>query len=758
MAAAYLAAPLVDATLGAVRLRAHQLDAASRIVGLLDEFGGALLADATGLGKTYVAIAVARRMGSTTVVAPAALRSMWEESLGRAGTSASVISYEACSRGMALPSPPDLLILDEAHHARNPNTRRYAVLARLAWGARVLLLTATPVHNRSRDIRSLLALFLGSRAESLGEVELRRLIVRRSEISAPDGRQSLPLPRLEAPQWIEVPPDPDTLHAIDAISPPVPPADGGSAHALLQLGLIRAWTSSEFALRETLRRRLRRAAAFEAALEEGRRPDRRELATLLGFDDAFQPALPGLLGPSDPYVDVQQLSDVLHAHVEGVRSTLRALDRNENRSDLFRIEAIRRIRAVHAPTPIVAFTQFADTARGVFRACASHGGVALVTGSGARVASGVVTVDEIVRGFDVTATSERRSFPLDVLITTDVLSEGLSLRRAGVLIHLDLPWTLARLEQRVGRLRRMGSPYRSISVHAIGPPVRARELVRVIRALQRKARLSSGVIGATDFEGGLPLLGARLERALVAGEKPVDCVEKLRSLLVRWREGGVQPRDSTCECHDGVTALALLRCGSSHRLIALFDDNVSETVCDVYRAARALCGDGRSGGVDGVERFEGLLERIRHWTDLQRGRDLVRPATDAPSPTHARVLNRLGEALNRAPRSQRSASGARMVRLRELVNAARGAGAELALQEIAVRSERLDLDALEDLLTSRATVKAGPATEISVMSVLVFEPVSGFTTALMVPSAETTGSPHPGPPRSSTHRGVRDEA
>jgi superfamily II DNA/RNA helicase len=125
-----------------------------------------------------------------------------------------------------------------------------------------------------------------------------------------------------------------------------------------------------------------------------------------------------------------------------------------------------------------------------------------VTGTGARIAAGRVTVDEIAGAFDIGdfANATPAAMPLQWLIATDVLSEGLSLRRAGVIVHLDLPWTIARLEQRVGRLRRLGSPHRVIAVYAIGPPVEARELVPVVRALQRKARLSSSVAGVDELK------------------------------------------------------------------------------------------------------------------------------------------------------------------------------------------------------------------------------------------------------------------
>ena len=45
---------------------------------------------------------------------------------------------------------------------------------------------------------------------------------------------------------------------------------------------------------------------------------------------------------------------------------------------------------------------------------------------------------------------------LDVLVATDVASEGLDLQAAGVVVHYDLPWSPVRLDQRNGRIHRIG--------------------------------------------------------------------------------------------------------------------------------------------------------------------------------------------------------------------------------------------------------------------------------------------------------------
>jgi hypothetical protein len=621
---------------------------------------------------------------------------MWKESLGRCRAEATVWSYEALSRGTdVIANRPDLLILDEAHHARNPATRCYAALADLAWGADVLLLTATPIHNRTRDLRALLALFMGSSAYGLDVAELNRMVVRRTNTGATRSGAS-PLPAVAPPTWVSIPAEPAIMHAITAIPPPVPTSDGAPAHALLQLGLIRAWCSSEAALRETLRRRLRRAAAFVAAIDEGRLPTRRELANWLFVDGAVQLGLP-LLTAAGSLPDRGQVRAAIERHADGVRAALDQLDAGAGRGDRARIDAFEAIVRSHNDVAVVAFTQFADTASWLFRATNRLGGVALVSGRGARIASGRVAEEEVVRGFDVNhARDATPALPLRTLIATDVLSEGLSLRRAGVLVHIDIPWTIARLEQRVGRLRRFGSPHRRIAVFAIGPPASARELASTMRALQRKARLASSLIGVTGLDATLPLFGERMRRALHVAQPPVTYEEELRQILRRWVQGEVA---APMRSKRLAGAMALMRIGVTCRLLAVTPSGVSEDAHDIVSMAKSV--DTGRIGVDRVELLERVNVQVGRWIEEQRGRELARIATEATSPSHVAVLCQLSQRLHQATRAERVSLGARIARLRDLVTQARGAGAERALQAVIDRDAGIDLDAIEQLLLSR---------------------------------------------------------
>ncbi|MBO6178161.1 MAG: helicase [Selenomonadaceae bacterium] len=57
----------------------------------------------------------------------------------------------------------------------------------------------------------------------------------------------------------------------------------------------------------------------------------------------------------------------------------------------------------------------------------------------------------------------------DILITTDVLAEGINLHRANVIINYDLPWNPTRIMQRVGRINRVGTEFDEIYVFNFFP-------------------------------------------------------------------------------------------------------------------------------------------------------------------------------------------------------------------------------------------------------------------------------------------------
>ncbi len=84
---------------------------------------------------------------------------------------------------------------------------------------------------------------------------------------------------------------------------------------------------------------------------------------------------------------------------------------------------------------------------------------------------------------------------IDILISTDVLSEGQNLQDCGYLINYDLHWNPTRMVQRAGRIDRLGSPYELLSIFNLFPERALEELLGLVRSLTSKIE----VINQTGF-------------------------------------------------------------------------------------------------------------------------------------------------------------------------------------------------------------------------------------------------------------------
>ena len=671
MAGATESVPVVA---GRITLREHQRDAIVCLRRVIAEFGGALLADAVGLGKTFVAAALVREAEDAVVICPAALRDMWRRALARAGAEARVCTYSALSRGDA-PSPARLLVLDEAHHARNPATRRYASLARLSDSARVLALTATPIHNSRDDLAAVLALFLGARAWTMSDAELARCVVRREH----DDIADVAMPTLAPLEWLRIADDEELLHAILALPPPVPPAGGGDGGALIALGLVRQWSSSRAALVGAIRRRLARAAGLGAALEAGFHPTAADLRGWTAAEDSVQLAFPSLMAA--PLAGSAPLLTALRAHERALRDLL-ARSRASSEADDARAEHLRTLRRAHAGARIVAFSQFSDSVHAMYLRLARDGGVAALTARGARVAGGTLTRREALVRFAPRAMGARAPAvrdAIELLLTTDLLSEGLDLGDASVVVHLDLPWTPARMEQRVGRSCRLGAPHACTLAYAFAPPAAAETLLAVERRLRAKlaaAGRMAGIAGA--ILPGVALIGAT-EISVTAAR------ERTHRIVSSWRDV-----DTDDAASDGVVATASAERGATLALIerdgrcvlaAEVGDEPMSTdparILDVVRLIDAA----RDASTNGA-----MLERARsRATDFLQRLHAESAVSGSPlfgASSRRAALRRLARITRRAPLHRKAVLASLAASARHAIATPFGVGAEDVLGEI----------------------------------------------------------------------------
>ena len=660
----------VNERLGALTLHAHQLSAVARLNEIIARHRGALLADGVGLGKTYVALAIARQHRAPLVICPASLRSMWRRAMETAGLSIPLISIESLSRGDRPRFEPDLIILDEAHHLRTPKTRRYAALATLAQRARMLLLSATPLHNRRRDLTTLLALFLGSVVNTWTNAELARFIVRRNE-EMTDRR----LPPVVGPEALSPGEDDDCLEAICTIPPAVPAADEGTAAALAIISTVHLWASSRAALLASLRKRRARAIALREAVASGHLPTSSELSTWHYADESLQLAFPFSVSTEGPEADIAKIRRHLDIYVTAVTRLIGTCRVGPNPDDA-RASLLRSIRANHPGKRIIAFSQYAETIVGLGRILRTDPGVAIATANGARIASGPISREEVLAQFAGGAHPAPVTERVDLLLSTDVLSEGVDLRGASIVVHLDLPWNPARLEQRVGRTRRIGSTHSAILVYTFRPPAAAERMLTLERRLATKVGLANEIVGVFS-NAAIPAALDRADRP----QSPVAAAEQLRARLRSWIDPAARRHESGIVVAAAAAQVsgwaAVVQVDGLPRFVHCVGDKVVE---DSTEFLRLLAGIGCARPVHPAGMSTALAQLARWTASRLVGADIG--IAGVPAAKRA-VLDRLSQTASQAPRHKRTTVLAAVRRARATLLTAAGIGVEVGLHELA---------------------------------------------------------------------------
>lgn len=71
--------------------------------------------------------------------------------------------------------------------------------------------------------------------------------------------------------------------------------------------------------------------------------------------------------------------------------------------------------------------------------------------------------------FDANYPKDKQQDDKRIIITTDVLAEGINLHRANIIINYDTPYNATRLMQRIGRINRIGTPHKQIHIYNFKP-------------------------------------------------------------------------------------------------------------------------------------------------------------------------------------------------------------------------------------------------------------------------------------------------
>ncbi len=140
---------------------------------------------------------------------------------------------------------------------------------------------------------------------------------------------------------------------------------------------------------------------------------------------------------------------------------------------------------------VVIFTEYRDTARYLKEVLERNfnGRVLSVIGD-----LNDKTIEDLYANFDAQYKNQEDKY--DILITTDKLSEGFNLNRAGVVINYDIPWNPVRVIQRVGRINRIGKKvYDEIYILNFFPTEKGSDYVKSREIAQTKMFMIHNVLG-----------------------------------------------------------------------------------------------------------------------------------------------------------------------------------------------------------------------------------------------------------------------
>jgi len=238
--------------------------------------------------------------------------------------------------------------------------------------------------------------------------------------------------------------------------------------------------------------------------------------------------------------DVTKDRDLLHSFAERAGKVTRAGDPKLAALVARLVEVLKSAEAdgldeqdKQNKRKIVIFSFFADTVEwireyleGVFvsdlRLAPYRGRLACVVGEEGH---GGVSREAAIFGF-VPESSEapagRRDDLYDVLVSTDVLSEGMNLQQSRNIINYDLPWNPMRLVQRHGRIDRIGSPHKDVYMGCFFPDVRLEALLDLEAKIRHKLAQAAASVGVESEV----IPGAATNEVVFADERAE--IERLR--------------------------------------------------------------------------------------------------------------------------------------------------------------------------------------------------------------------------------------
>jgi superfamily II DNA or RNA helicase len=524
-----------------VELYRFQKDAVIDAYRKLKKFNGVFISDVPGLGKTYIGSALLSHLeteGETAIViVPPRLVEYWQEVLSDFNVSKAKV-FSSGKLDEILDNEKYLkrkvVLIDESHHFRNPDTKKYHDLLKICEDKKVVLLTATPQNLSIWDIYWQLKLFTPYETnhefriypvklkeyfkkceEGKANIEdlISQIFIRRtrSDIKEYYPDEKICFPERKGPYRVDysidkVYPgsyenlkkyiselsyarydlsryakeklfDPDELQRLQRA--------WGNLRKLMSINLHRRLESSVQAFRDTVNTHIKVYEYFKRIiLEEGKVwvgdvDELEDIIEKLNNDEEVEWELGENYYEIDKFYEDALLKDLdkdlaifgkMHNLVEPITPK-----QDE------KLKTLIDILSKNKDKKILIFSCFESTVKYIY----------------SNIKDKFEKVDYIVGGEKILTKIKRfapkankakidKNEEIKILVTTEILSEGLNLQDAEIVINYELHWNPVRIIQRIGRIDRIGSPNDEVYVYNFFPETSAEKEINVEKRVKQR--------------------------------------------------------------------------------------------------------------------------------------------------------------------------------------------------------------------------------------------------------------------------------
>ncbi|MBM7610142.1 ERCC4-related helicase [Lysinibacillus composti] len=531
-------------------LTEFQAFAVRKAIQILEKYNGVIIADSVGLGKTYVAKGLLRYFSlhemTTLIICPASLKTMWEHQANELNISIELLTQEAIGKdGIPFDKVQNVenIIIDEAHNFRNDNANRYKELIQVTMDKKVVQLTATPVNNSIYDLYNILTLFLKDDdfknkfgiaklkdifnnyeekkdqvSNILNEVMIRRsrtfirrkygnkektLYVNGKEIRFPSRhlkKISYSISDLYGENIFT-----EIANTIEYLNLPIISEDSISKkhqfnnNALVKTMLLKRFESSVEAFRNSIMKQIRYCNLLLSAISEGFLVTKKDVMDDLDSDSFDILDNVTKINLSDYQGNIEDLLLKIEADKENLNKIIEMIADIDHESDVKLQTLINHIKLEYRKNKkqkLLIFTQFKDTARYIYKHLLDNNfGIVSEIDSKNNQNN---KKEKVVAQFAPIANPELfdpEKPEINILVSTDILSEGQNLQDCNTIINYDLTWNPVRIIQREGRIDRITTEHNNIYIYNFIPDDKLDSILKLTKRLSEKIKYINETIG-----------------------------------------------------------------------------------------------------------------------------------------------------------------------------------------------------------------------------------------------------------------------